>query len=59
MAKMDADLKKRIDEVVNGFWGHITPGTPAAEHLEQFKCKLHEAISPTPAQPVTAKSLKD
>lgn len=55
MAK-DDELKKRVDEVVQQFYGHVTPGTPAGDTLEAFKRKLHEAISPTPAQPVTAKS---
>ena len=52
------EIKKRVDLVVASYWGHITPGTPAGDNIEAFKRHLHEAISPTLAQPIASANIK-
>ncbi len=50
------EILKRIDDVIEQSWNHVTPGTADYHYVQQFKRNLREAISPTPEQPAAPAS---
>lgn len=40
------EMLKRLNGVIDGAWGHVTPGTPDHQYVVAFRKQLHAAIYP-------------
>ena len=48
-------LLKRLNDIIEGAWNHVTPGTPDYSYVEKVKRDLRAAINaPSLEQPTTA-----